>query len=296
MFAIELVLPFFIFTPRRIRYFVFWSFVALQVFIMLTGNYCFFNLLTIALCILLLDDLRVQRLFPAKWRPCLPMAAQGLFPISSAVYSRLRGWPRAVTIPVMALAMAISLMQAAQMFRIEIPWPRPMLAVYQWISPFRTFNNYGLFAVMTTRRPEIIVEGSEDGVAWHEYEFNYKPGDVKGPPRFVEPHQPRLDWQMWFAALGDHRQNPWFVSFCVKLLQGSPEVLALLQRNPFPKAPPRYLRAQLYEYHFTDFPTRRKSGAWWKRESQGLYLPAISLKEQAAASPIPAAATDNQRK
>ena len=132
---------------------------------------------------------------------------------------------------------------------------------------------------MTTTRNEIIVEGSNDGVNWLPYEFKYKPGDVNRRPGFVEPFQPRLDWQMWFAALGDFRQNPWFGNFCVRLLQGSPEVLALLANNPFPDRPPRYVRAELYEYHFTDLTERHATGAWWKREWVGEYLPAFSLAD-----------------
>ena len=140
-------------------------------------------------------------------------------------------------------------------------------------------NSYGLFAVMTTERREIIVEGSNDGVNWLAYEFKYKPGDVNRRPGFVAPFQPRLDWQMWFAALGDYRQNPWFVNFCERLLQGSPEVLALLAKNPFPGQPPRFIRAEFYDYHFTNFAERRATGAWWKREFIGEYLPPISLHE-----------------
>jgi hypothetical protein len=155
-----------------------------------------------------------------------------------------------------------------------------MLAFYAWLEPFRTFNSYGLFAVMTTSRPEIIIEGSNDGVAWLPYEFKYKPGEVKRRPRFVAPHQPRLDWQMWFAALGSYRQNPWLVKFCLHLLEGSRPVLALLDHNPFPQAPPRYIRAVMYGYRFTDFATRRKTGAWWHRQERGLYLPPLSLPAQ----------------
>jgi lipase maturation factor 1 len=132
--------------------------------------------------------------------------------------------------------------------------------------------------VMTTNRAEIIVEGSNDGEHWQAYEFKYKPGDLKRRPAFVEPHQPRLDWQMWFAALGDYQQNPWFLNFCARLLQGSPQVLALMEKNPFPDAPPKYIRAELYEYHFTDTATRRKTGEWWRRERLGDYLPVISIR------------------
>jgi hypothetical protein len=159
-----------------------------------------------------------------------------------------------------------------------VPWPGPVGRLYEWVQPFRSINSYGLFAVMTTSRPEIIVEGSNDGITWQEYEFKYKPGDPKRRPRFVEPHQPRLDWQMWFAALGNYRQNSWFVNFCIRLLQGSPEVLALMETNPFPNAPPRYIRAVVYEYHFSDPATRHRTGAWWRREPGGEYLPAISLR------------------
>jgi hypothetical protein len=163
----------------------------------------------------------------------------------------------------------------------------PVTSVYQWLSPFRSINSYGLFAVMTKDRPEIIVEASNDGRDWKEYEFPHKPGDLQRRPSFVAPHQPRLDWQMWFAALGNVRQNPWFVNFCVRLLQGSPEVLALLEKNPFPDQPPKYVRAKVYDYQFTSKEERRRTGAWWRRERKGEYLPPISLEmlQQSAAPP-----------
>jgi len=96
---------------------------------------------------------------------------------------------------------------------------------------------------MTTARPEIIIEGSDDGVHWREYTFKYKPGDVRRPPLWNIAHQPRLDWQMWFAALGRASQNPWFLRFLQRLLENSPEVTALLGSNPFPDKPPLYVRA-----------------------------------------------------
>jgi hypothetical protein len=137
-------------------------------------------------------------------------------------------------------------------------------------------NTYGLFAVMTTTRPEIIIEGSNDGKTWLPYEFKYKPGDPRRCPSFVAPHQPRLDWQMWFAALGNYRQNPWFGNFCIRLLQGSPDVLALLARNPFPGAPPRYIRAMVFDYQFSNLQEHRAQGIWWRRELMGEYSPVLS--------------------
>ena len=272
MFGIEVFLPFLIFGPRRARQFACLAFIALQGIIFLTGNYCFFNLLTIALCLVLLDDAALERFIPAKWR-----VTPSLEPLPSTLNPRK--WPRALTVPLACIACVMSLIQLSVMFRLPFPWPRPLASVYGWMAPFRSFNGYGLFAVMTKSRPEIIIEGSNDGTTWLEYEFKYKPGDLRRRPKFVEPHQPRLDWQMWFAALGKYQYNPWFISFCGRLLEGSPQVLALLERNPFPNAPPRYVRAVVYDYHFTDFSTRRKTGAWWSRERKGDYLPVMSLRE-----------------
>jgi predicted DCC family thiol-disulfide oxidoreductase YuxK len=281
MFFIELAVPFLIFTPRRLRRFGCGALVALQLFILLTGNYCFFNLLTILLCLTLLDDFSLQRLFRLKFAgPATGIQCDGPAPPPAAAPARSRRrWPHAITVPLACLAGALAFMQMSLIFRLGAPWPGPMAAVYEWLSPFRTFNTYGLFAVMTTIRREIIVEGSDDAVRWHEYEFKYKPGNVQRRPEFVAPHQPRLDWQMWFAALGPYQQNPWFVNFCIRLLEGSPDALKLLQRNPFPARPPRYLRAIVYEYHFTDWPTRRRTGAWWRRERKGEYLPVLSRNE-----------------
>ncbi len=146
------------------------------------------------------------------------------------------------------------------------------------LRAFRVVNRYGLFSVMTTRRAEIIIEGSRDGQTWVAYEFPDKPGDGMRRPTWVEPFQPRLDWQMWFAALGSLRESPWFSNLMLRLLQGSPPVLALLAKNPFPGAPPRYVRALLYEYHFTDFSTRRVTRAWWRRRLLGVYFPEVSLE------------------
>ena len=133
---------------------------------------------------------------------------------------------------------------------------------------------------MTTSRPEIVLEGSHDGRNWMEYEFHWKPGDMMRRPRFVQPHQPRLDWQMWFAALGNVRRNQWVVSLMQRLLEGSPEVLAFFEKNPFPEVAPRYVRAVLYDYHFSDPKTRSETGAWWTRKQLGLYDGPITLRSR----------------
>lgn len=270
MLAIELLVPCLIFAPRRPRQFACLALVCLQVLIFLTGNYCFFNLLPIALCLLLLDDAALSKFLPGKWRnlPSLkpPPATHGP-----------RRWPPQITLPLACICIGSSLMHLGALSRLPIPWPKPFFAVYEWLSPLRTFNSYAWFTPLPPSRPEIVIEGSNDGVTWQEYEFKYKLGDVNRRPGFVAPHQPRLDWQMGLAALSDYQRNLWLGNFCVRLLQGSPSVVALLERDPFPNAPPHYIRAVRYVYHFTDSATRRKTGAWWRREQQGEYMPPFAL-------------------
>jgi hypothetical protein len=141
-------------------------------------------------------------------------------------------------------------------------------------------NGYGLFEVMTKQRPEIIIEGSNDGREWVEYEFKYKMGDVARRPAFCIPHMPRLDWLMWFEALDAERggdYSRWFGSFVIALLQNKSDAVALLAKDPFPDKPPKFVRAVLYDYRFSDAAMRRQTGAWWTRKPVRLYLPAVSL-------------------
>jgi hypothetical protein len=181
---------------------------------------------------------------------------------------------------VLAVAVVIVLVSGFQTLEaFGVPSPQPVRALTGGIAPFGVTRRYGLFAVMTTTRPEIIIEGSNDGQTWTEYAFRYKPGDVRRPPAWAQPHQPRVDWQIWFAALGRAQDNPWFGNLLARLLEGSPDVLALLDRNPFPDRPPRYVRAVLYAYTFTDLPTLMTTGEWWRRELSGLYFPVISLDD-----------------
>jgi predicted DCC family thiol-disulfide oxidoreductase YuxK len=306
MFAIELVVPFLIFAPRRPRIVACITLVCLQLGIMATGNYCFFNLLSIALCLVLLDDAALLTCLPQNWRvrflrpatgvsggaPDLIPSSRGLTvtpPATDTTASSLDTrhsarvfswpWPVWITGPLAAMILVITMAQLSGMLGLRADLPPVVKYLERWVRPFRSVNHYGLFAVMTTSRPEIVVQGSADGQIWRDYEFKYKPGDLKRRPGFVAPHQPRLDWQMWFAALGSYRNNPWFINFCVQLLNGSPEVLALLDKNPFPDAPPRFIRAVVYNYHFTDLKVRRSEGTWWRREFKGNYCPVLSLRE-----------------
>ncbi len=265
---IETVLPFFIFTPRRLRMFAAWSIIGLQVLIALTGNYTFFNLLTLSLCVFLFDDQALRRWSAA---PQIPIFT----PRRPRTAARMNRMERILAGVFAAFIAVLGLTHVLDAFGDA---PDALRTLARAAAPFEIVNSYGLFAVMTTTRPEIIVEGSNDGDAWSTYEFRYKPGDLMRAPRWVAPFQPRLDWQMWFAALSNYRQNLWFLGFAAKLLEGSPEVLALLEKNPFPGDPPRYVRAMVYEYSFTTWSERRQTGAWWKRKPLGTYLPPVGMK------------------
>jgi predicted DCC family thiol-disulfide oxidoreductase YuxK len=266
-FVIELGLPFLIFCPRRLRFVAAFGFLLLQTLIVLTGNYAFFNLLGMALCLLLFDDAALRRVIPQRltW-----------FVQNQVKDSQPR---RIVSYGAGALAILIvfvSLVQLYAGFGGRIPGAAAWTA--DEIAPLCTVNTYGLFAVMTTTRPEIIIEGSNDGLHWREYTFRYKPGDVSRSPLWNMPHQPRLDWQMWFAALGTPSENPWFAQFLKRLLENSPEVTGLLGSNPFPQQPPLYVRALLYDYRYSSREEKEKTGAWWVRQPEEIYYPAATLE------------------
>jgi hypothetical protein len=242
----------------------------LQLLIIVTGNYAFFNLLSIALCTVLFDDAALRRLAPPRLRGWI---SAGVTRSPAPIYYRL------LAVPPTAAIVLLSGVHLVDLLPVRRYVPRRARTLAGHLARLHLVNRYGLFAVMTTTRPEIVVEGSRDGHTWVEYAFRYKPGDIHRRPPWVAPHQPRLDWQMWFAALGSPWSNRWFSNFMVRLLEGRPEVLGLLQTNPFPEEAPRYVRALLYDYRFSDPATRRAEGAWWRRELRGLYFPPVSLQQ-----------------
>jgi predicted DCC family thiol-disulfide oxidoreductase YuxK len=263
--AVEIIVPFFIWAPRRLRLIAAGLMVFLQIAIALTGNYCFFNLLTIALCLLLIDDSALGSARCLDWVPQRRVST-----------SRLANY---AAIAVIVVTLPINAWLIFSAFKPQSRPPGWLTTFYEQLEAFRIVNGYGLFRVMTKDRDEIVIEGSTDGIEWTAYEFKWKPGDVKRPPGWCAPHQPRLDWQMWFAALESPEQNPWLGGLIVRLLQGSRDVTELLARDPFPDKPPRYIRAMFYRYRFTTDEERRESGAWWKRQELREYLPTISVDQ-----------------
>ena len=253
VFWAELIAPFFVLGPRRVRMIGCVSIVLLQILIAATGNFGFFNLLTVVLCTTLLDD--------RDW---------GRRDVDPAGLKPRPRWRGVAFGAVAALIVAVTTMEGLDRAGASVPYPSPLEAVRRWVEPFRSLNSYGLFAVMTTDRPEIELEASLDGEHWEPIAFRWKPGPLDRPPRFAGPHLPRLDWQMWFAALaGDCRAAPWFLAFERRLLEGSPAVLGLLGDPPLAGRPPRFLRARLYQYHFT----APGDPAWWRRADAGWFCP-----------------------
>jgi hypothetical protein len=273
MFFGELVAPFLLLGPRSIRLAGFAILVLLQVLIAATGNYGFFNLLAVVLCCAWLDD-RDWSWLKARWSMFLSRVSS---PAQRNHQPALRTWSLPRRILTGAIGTVLILVTAAE--TLEGVWPTaPVpgeLAVIQnYLAPLRIANTYGLFAVMTTRRAEITVEGSDDGSTWRAYRFRWKPCDLDQRPRFAPFHLPRLDWQMWFAALrGNCYSQPWFLRFEQRLLEGSAPVRALLDDDPFPGRAPQFIRARQDLYRFT------KVGAkdWWERTEIGLYCPELSL-------------------
>lgn len=253
--VLECIVPWLALLPRRPRRWAFGLLMFLQSAIFATGNYGFFNLLSAADLLWLLDD---EDLWPA-WAREQPPTFESL--------------PHRVFAAAGSAFLFVLSRRAlrARLFGRDLG--RRTAAVFRRVAPFALVNQYGLFSVMTTSRPEIVVEGSRDGIVWEPYAFRFKPGDPKRPPQLIAPHMPRLDWLMWFAAMT--RPPAWFGAFLDRLLDGGREVLDLLASNPFADRPPAYVRASLYDYRMTDMETRCRTGEWWRRERLGTYFPPI---------------------
>ena len=265
MFAIELVMPLFVIGPRRARIAFGLGTMFLMVMIGLTGNYGFFNLLTFAFAVMCFDDAMLGRFVPRRLRDRIPDPRVPSSRVRPVWMSRALWAAAALILVVSALRIHYRLDRKAELGR----------SVVELTYPFMSINSYGLFQDMTLTRPEIIVEGSRDGQTWQAYEFRWKPGAVDERPRFTGPHMPRLDWQMWFAALRGCRGAGWFHDFVARLFEASPDVRALLAHDPFGADPPRYIRATVYDYSFVD----TGEDGWWKRSQPRLFCPVFERSE-----------------
>ena len=282
--VLELFLVLMLFLPRPFRLVLFWIVTPWQMGIILTSNYAFLNYLVLALGVLLLDDKYLQRFLPPRLRAAGAASVADSVGTEALDSTAVRGtgkWAAALrVIGTLRLLVAASFLTwifyatAAQLVLLIFPAFPVTTAPVVGLEPFRIADRYGLFAVMTRGRYEIEFQGSNDGNTWTAYPFRYKPQDPRQAPRIFAPYQPRFDWNLWFASLDNWQQNRFVVYAEERLLVNSPSALALFAGNPFPTAPPRYLRAVVWQYWFSDWAEKRQ-GFWWRRQFIGLYAPEI---------------------
>ena len=258
---IELVVPWFSFGPRTARHIAGILLITFQIFLIISGNLSFLNYVTIIPFLACFDDTFLRRMLPKSLGRKAEEAAQQAKPcrVQNAVAVAL-----SILVAYLSIAPVLNLVSNRQVMNSSF-------------DPLDLVNTYGAFGSVGKERYEIVFEGTDDALItgdtkWKEYEFSAKPGDPNRRPPFIAPYQPRIDWQIWFAAMASPGEYPWTLHFVWKLLHNDRDTLALLANNPFPTSPPRYIRARLYRYHFAPI----GDSAWWKREPIGEWLPAIS--------------------
>jgi hypothetical protein len=263
---VEVFVPFFAFGPKRARHVAGCILIAFQVILILSGNLSFLNYLTIVPAIACFDDTLLGRIFPRRVKERLARAADREPPRSA----RLASYAYALVVGVLSINPVLNLLS-------------PRQAMNTSFEPFRLVNTYGAFGSVGRERYEILIEGTDaevpdESAVWRSYEFPCKPGDPMRRPCVASPYHHRLDWQMWFASFRGYKGEPWLVYLCYKLLRGEPEIKTLLANDPFPDAPPTFVRAELYRYEL------RRAGedgpGYWRREREGELLRPLSLDDR----------------
>lgn len=262
---IELVVPWFSFGPRRARHIAGVLLVIFQIILIISGNLSFLNYLTIIPFLACFDDTFLRHFLPKSLVKCAEDAAARSHPlrVNNGISVAL-----ALLVAYLSVAPVLNLVSGRQLMNYSF-------------DPLDLVNTYGAFGTVGRERDEIIFEGTDDAqitgeTKWKEYEFKAKPGDPNRRPPFIAPYQPRIDWQIWFAAMASPADYPWTLHFVWKLLHNDPGTLSLVANNPFPNAPPHYVRARLYRYRFASLGEK----AWWKREPIGEWLPALSVDDE----------------
>ncbi|MCB9682131.1 MAG: lipase maturation factor family protein [Alphaproteobacteria bacterium] len=256
MFVVELGVVWGVLGPRRLRPWAALPVVGLMGLLALTGNYGFFQLLTVVLCVAVLDDRHLHRLNarlgPPPYRP--PPPVPGRVAVGAAAAA------------LVALAVAVSVPRYAQ-----VPLPEAVEPVVDTVAPLRSVNTYGLFAVMTTTRPIPVLEARWGDGPWTELTWRWQTSDPMARPAQVAPLMPRLDWQLWFAGLSTCDRTPWTRGLMAGLLRGSEPIARLVgDLRLLTSAPPDAVRLVRYDYQFT---APGEGPAWWTRERVGLYCP-----------------------
>jgi len=263
----ELIVPFFIFLPRKFRLFAAGFTIMVQLLIIATSNHNWINLMTIVLCLFLLDDDLLRKI--------LPRSLQRYTALEPALESASHGGHKLLRnrflLPVFAFLIMLSSVVAFTSMVTDIKAVDSFKQSTVLIRLWGIGHIYHVFPNMQVERHELEIEGSDDAIEWKTYVFKYKPAALDEMPGFIVPHQPRLDWMIWFVPPRSERMMYWFGEFMQRLHEGSPEVLGLLRHNPFPDKPPKYLRVQAYQYWFTSREEKETTGNWWRREHLGQF-------------------------
>ncbi|MEK7356092.1 MAG: lipase maturation factor family protein, partial [Bdellovibrionota bacterium] len=257
---VELVVPFGLFGPRPVRLAAGVITIVFQMVLIFSGNLSWLNCITIVVCLACFDDefFRSLGLGFDKWLSAVEMAAG----LPAPVY-----WVLALAIGLLSIRPAMNLVSTSQVMNGSF-------------DPLHLVNTYGAFGSVGRERDELLIEGTGDSVItdqtqWLEYAFKGKPGELTRLPPQVTPYHNKLDWQMWFAAMSPYYKNHWIVNMIGKFLQNEPSVMKLIRKNPFPEAPPKFIRARLFRYKFTTWGEK----GWWRREERGIYLPPLSVDD-----------------
>jgi hypothetical protein len=258
----QLVVPFGLFTPQPAASVAAAIIVITQLWLVFSGNFAWLNWLTIFLACSAIDESSASAVLPVPRPPPLPGSPPwfaGLVIVFTVMVVFLSYWP------------ARNMLSSQQRMNMSF-------------NPFHLVNTYGAFGSIGRTRREVVIEGTDEPeiteqTVWKEYEFKGKPGALRRLPRQWAPYHLRLDWLMWFAGISPLYAQQWLTPFLMRLLQNDPPTLRLLQHNPFPESPPRYVRAQLYRYRFTTWQELLRDRAWWHRTLEGRYVRPVTLEK-----------------
>ncbi|MBL8741993.1 MAG: lipase maturation factor family protein, partial [Myxococcales bacterium] len=265
--VVELIAPFFAFGPRPARCVAGILFLVFQLTLIVSGNLAFLNWLTLVPAIACFDDDDLRRVLPARFLRWAE--AESATPPTRAAIWAVGGY--ALVVAMLSLNPVANLVSSRQ-------------AMNRSFEPLHLVNTYGAFGSINRERLEVVVQGSmsedpEDDTGYVDYELPCKPGPTERGLCWITPYHLRLDWQMWFLPFSEADQNPWFIHFVGKLLDGDSGARRLLARDPFGGAPPRWVRAGLYRYSFD-----RDGSSTWKRDYIGVYLRPVANDDPALES------------
>ena len=262
--VVEVGAPFLLFLPKYVRRTGGALVIAFQLTLIASGNLSFHNWLTLIPAIACFDDELLAKLSLPRMRLRVQKALLEAEPSRGHLVS---SWALAAVVGVLSIQPVLNLLS-------------PHQAMNTSFDPFELVNTYGAFGSVGRVRNELVFEGTRDEDAehatWAPYEFKCKPGDPAHRPCWMSPYHYRLDWQVWFAAMGSPDDEPWTLHLIWKLLHNDEGTLSLLAGNPFPGAPPRFIRVRLFRYHLQPYSAK----TWWTREELGEWLPPLSADDE----------------